>query len=67
MTCKGEGATHYACECVLAQLRAADELAKAVYADVCKYCVPHSVGHCTRCYGPIVKAMDAYEKLRGKR
>lgn len=61
MSCDHEGSTHFACDCVLKQLKAADKLAKAV----------KSHGHTKRHWGResccvMCDKLEAYEKLRGK-
>ncbi len=55
MSCNHEGSTHFACECVLAQLAAADRLAEAAKRRLTD---PNYL------IGEIEDVLMAYEKLR---
>lgn len=57
MTCKNEGSTHFACDCVLAQLQAADEVAKAWKVNC--WAMKDSIGRME-----VDDALAAYEKVR---
>lgn len=72
MSCKHEGSTHFACDCVLAQLRAADELAKAArhFSNLLAHegaaILPHLLDTDENAGQRFRDALAAYESARGK-
>lgn len=70
MNCAHEGSTHFACDCVLAQLAAADVLLMAArnIEDVLQ-CPPMLSDSSMRVIDKAIdvfrKSLDTYEKLRG--
>lgn len=68
MSCQHEGSTHLACDCVLAQLQAADELAGAARQLTLRM-ENHSAkdaGLVWKDQAKVLDALTAYEKARGK-